>query len=89
MATKKREVIITKSTVPQALYVYADPSAPTIIAQVEGVLAVYPIPGSFTFVVTDPRYDIDEIIADIENAIEAAIQDQTAATIAEAEEVIR
>ena len=87
MATKKREVIINKAPT-HSLNVYADPSAPTIIAQVEGVLAIYPIPGSSTFVVTDPRYDIDEIIADIENAIEAAIQDQAAATIAEAEELI-
>ena len=89
MATKKRNVVITKSAIPQGLYVYADPGASAVISQLEGVLTSHPVPESFTIVVLDPRYDTDEMITDIENAIEAAIQDQTAATIAEAEEVIR
>ena len=89
MATKKREVIVEKLEITQAFQVYADPNLESTIAQVEGVRHVYTNLGCPYFVIFDPRYDTDEIITDIENAIEAAIQDQTAATIAEAEEVIR
>ena len=89
MATKKRNVVIDKIEIAQLLLVYADLALEDTIAQVEGVHQVHTNPGSPYYVTPDPRYDIDEIAMDIENAIEAAIQDQTAATIAEAEEVIR
>ena len=92
MATRKREVIVRRllagdSTVDDMLDVYADAEFKDVIEHIEGVLRI--IGDDCWFLVeTDPRYDTDEVAADIERAILDAAQARAQATVAEAERVL-
>ena len=88
MATRKREVIVIKLEATECIEVYADADAEGVIAQVEGVLRVFSAPGWSHYVILDPRYDINEVAADIESAILEAAQARARATVAEAERIL-
>ena len=89
MATQRCSVTIEKMRLSNLLHVYADLDAKDTITQVEGVLRVRSAAGYSHSVNIDPRYDIDEVAADIESAIEAAAQDRAAAAVAEAELLLK
>ena len=91
MATRKREVIVRRLTaagvnVDDMLDVYADAEFKNVIKETEGVLDV--IGDDWFLVETDPRYDTDEVAADLERAILDAAEARALATVAEAERVL-
>jgi len=94
MATRKREVVVKRllaggSAVDDMLEVYADAEFKDVITHTEGVTNVMADAGDCWFLIeTDPRYDTDEVAADIERAILDATEARALATVAEAERVL-
>ena len=87
METPKRDIVIDKGPLKNSFNIYADASAIGAIAQVEGVLRIFSVPGGPYRVTVNPRYDADEVIADIKQAVINAKAEQTEAIIAEARQI--